>query len=90
MGYRITNLRPVHGFSAETASAATIIRASVVGIPVSTTHIICSSIMGVGSTMGFSTVKWGVGRSNVWAWFLTIPLSAVIGYASFTLIRIFL
>jgi len=83
MGYRITNLRPVHGFAAETAGAGTIIGASLIGIPVSTTHIICSSIMGVGSTMGFSTVKWGVARRIVWAWILTIPISAVIGFVSY-------
>jgi PiT family inorganic phosphate transporter len=83
MGYKITKLRPVHGFAAETAGAATIIGASVAGIPVSTTHVICSSIMGVGSTMGTSTVKWGVARNIVWAWILTIPISALIGFVSF-------
>ena len=87
MGYKITKLRPVHGFAAETAGAATIIGASMVGIPVSTTHIICSSIMGVGTTMGASTVKWGVARSIVIAWILTIPISALIGFASFAAIR---
>ncbi len=59
MGYKITRLRPVHGFAAETAGATTIIGASVAGIPVSTTHIICTSIMGVGTTMGTSTVNGG-------------------------------
>jgi PiT family inorganic phosphate transporter len=90
MGYKITKLRPVHGFAAETAGAATIIGASVIGIPVSTTHIICSSIMGVGTTMGTSTVKWGVARSIVIAWILTIPVSAFIGFVSFALIRVFI
>ena len=88
MGFNITRLRPVHGFSAETASAATIIGASVVGIPVSTTQVICASIMGVGSTMGTSAVKWSVARSILWAWLLTIPLSALIGYVTFMLVRI--
>jgi PiT family inorganic phosphate transporter len=88
MGYKITKLRPVHGFAAETAGAATIIGASVIGIPVSTTHIICSSIMGVGTTMGTSTVKWGVARSIMLAWILTIPISALIGFVVFTVIRI--
>jgi inorganic phosphate transporter, PiT family len=87
MGYKITKLRPVHGFAAETAGAATILGASVAGIPVSTTHIICTSIMGVGSTMGTSTVKWGVARRIVWAWVLTIPISAIIGFAAFAVIR---
>jgi PiT family inorganic phosphate transporter len=90
MGYKITKLRPVQGFAAETAGAGTIIGASLLGIPVSTTHIICSSIMGVGSTMGISTVKWGVARTIMWAWILTIPISALIGFASFFIIRIFI
>lgn len=90
MGYKITKLRPVHGFAAETAGAATILGASVAGIPVSTTHVICTSIMGVGTTMGTSTVKWGVARSIMTAWILTIPISAMIGYAAFAVIRIFI
>jgi PiT family inorganic phosphate transporter len=88
MGYKITKLRPVQGFAAETAGAATIIGASIVGIPVSTTHVICSSIMGVGTTMGASTVKWGVARSIIIAWILTIPISALIGFVAFAVIRI--
>jgi inorganic phosphate transporter, PiT family len=88
MGYKITKLRPVHGFAAETAGAATILGASVAGIPVSTTHIICTSIMGVGTTMGSSTVKWGVARNIMWAWVLTIPISAIIGFAAFAVIRV--
>jgi inorganic phosphate transporter, PiT family len=88
MGYKITKLRPVQGFAAETAGAATILGASAMGIPVSTTHVICSSIMGVGTTMGTSTVKWGVARSIVIAWVLTIPISALIGFASFAVIRV--
>jgi inorganic phosphate transporter, PiT family len=90
MGYKITKLRPVQGFAAETAGAATILGASVAGIPVSTTHVICSSIMGVGSTMGASTVKWGVARSIMIAWVLTIPVSAVIGFVTFAVIRVFI
>jgi inorganic phosphate transporter, PiT family len=88
MGYKITKLRPVHGFAAETAGASTIIGASLLGIPVSTTHIICTSIMGVGTTMGISTVKWGVARRILWAWILTIPVSAAIGFVAFSVIRI--
>lgn len=83
MGYRITTLRPVDGFSAETAGAATILGSSIVGIPVSTTQIICTSIMGVGTTGGAGMVRWGVARSIAWAWILTIPLSAIIGYLAF-------
>jgi PiT family inorganic phosphate transporter len=88
MGYKITKLRPVHGFAAETAGAATILGASALGIPVSTTHIICTSIMGVGTTMGASTVKWGVARTIAFAWILTIPLAALIGFVSFAIIRV--
>ena len=88
MGYNIIKMRPVHGFAANTASAATIIGASIGGIPVSTTHIISTSIMGVGTTMGTSAVKWGVARRIMWAWILTIPISAVIGFISFLMIRL--
>ena len=88
MGYKITKLRPVHGFAAETAGAVTILGASVMGIPVSTTHVICTSIMGVGTTMGASTVKWGVARSIALAWILTIPISAIIGFVAFMVIRL--
>lgn len=87
MGQRITTLRPVHGFSAETGGAATIIGASIAGIPVSTTHIICSSIMGVGATKRASAVRWGVARNIVWAWILTIPISALIGGLSFLILK---
>jgi len=88
MGYKITRLRPVHGFAAETAGAVTILGASALGIPVSTTHIISTSIMGVGTTMGASTVKWGVARTIAIAWILTIPLAALIGFVSFAVIRV--
>jgi PiT family inorganic phosphate transporter len=88
MGSKITKLRPVHGFAAETAGAATILGASAVGIPVSTTHIICTSIMGVGTTMGTSAVKWGIARTIALAWILTIPLAALIGFVAFAIIRV--
>jgi PiT family inorganic phosphate transporter len=90
MGYKITRLRPVHGFAAETAGAVTILSASGLGIPVSTTHIISTSIMGVGSTMGASTVKWGVARTIAIAWILTIPAAGIIGFVSFAIIRVFI
>jgi PiT family inorganic phosphate transporter len=90
MGYKITKLRPVHGFASETAGASTIIGSSMLGIPVSTTHIICTSIMGVGTTMGTSAVKWGIARSIVFAWILTIPISAFIGFVAFAIIRVFI
>ena len=90
MGHKITKLRPVHGFAAETAGAATILGASIAGIPVSTTHVICSSIMGVGATKRLSAVRWGIARNIVWVWILTIPISAAIGYLAFFIIRFFI
>jgi PiT family inorganic phosphate transporter len=90
MGHRITKLRPVHGFAAETAGAATILGASVAGIPVSTTHVICSSIMGVGATKRLSAVRWGIARNIVWVWILTIPISALLGFVAFKVIKLFI
>jgi PiT family inorganic phosphate transporter len=90
MGHKITKLRPVHGFAAETAGAATIIGASLAGIPVSTTHVICSSIMGVGATKRLSAVRWGIARNIVWVWILTIPISAAIGYTAFFILHLFI
>ncbi len=87
MGMRITKLKPVGGFCAETAGAATLIFTAVAGIPVSTTHTITGAIAGVGATTRLSAVRWGVARQIVWAWILTIPLSAAIAAASFILIR---
>jgi PiT family inorganic phosphate transporter len=79
MGMRLTKLRPVGGFCAETAGAVMLIGTAVGGIPVSTTHTITGSIMGVGATQRLSAVRWGVAGSIVWAWILTIPLSGMIG-----------
>jgi PiT family inorganic phosphate transporter len=90
LGLRITKLRPVHGFAAETASAATILGASIAGIPVSTTHVISTAIMGVGATKRASAVRWGIARNIVWVWILTIPISALIGFAAFKLIQLFM
>jgi PiT family inorganic phosphate transporter len=90
MGHRITKLRPVHGFAAETAGAATILGASVAGIPVSTTHVICASIMGVGATKRLSAVRWGIARNIVWVWILTIPISALLGFFAFKIIQFFI
>ena len=78
MGLRITKLRPVGGFAAETAGAITIIGASSFGIPVSTTHTITGAIVGVGATHRLSAVRWGVAGRIVWAWILTIPMSAAV------------
>jgi PiT family inorganic phosphate transporter len=79
MGSRITKLRPVGGFCAETAGAISILIATRFGIPVSTTHTITGAIVGVGSTHRLSAVRWGVAGRIVWAWVLTIPAAAGIG-----------
>ena len=76
MGQKITKLRPVGGFCAETGGAMTLFIASAGGIPVSTTHTITGAIVGVGSARKFSAVRWGLAGSIVWAWVLTIPASA--------------
>ena len=81
MGMRITKLRPVGGFCAETAGAFTLVGASMAGIPVSTTHTITGAIVGVGATHRASAVRWGVAGRIVWAWVLTIPASAAIAAA---------
>jgi len=78
MGQKITKLRPVGGFCAETAGAITLFMATALGIPVSTTHTITGAIVGVGSSRKVSAVRWGVAGSIVWAWVLTIPCSAFI------------
>ena len=78
MGQKITKLKPVGGFCAETGGAMTLFLATVLGIPVSTTHTITGAIVGVGSTRKMSAVRWGVAGSIVWAWVLTIPCSALI------------
>jgi PiT family inorganic phosphate transporter len=80
LGLRITTLRPVHGFAAETAAAAVIEGASHLGIPVSTTHCISTAIMGVGTTRRFSAVRWGVAGNIVAAWILTFPICGGLGY----------
>jgi PiT family inorganic phosphate transporter len=78
MGTKITKLQPIGGFSAETAAACSIIGATVAGIPVSTTHTITGAIVGVGATKRLSAVRWGVAGNIIWAWILTIPISAII------------
>ncbi len=79
MGQKICKLQPVHGFAAESAGALTLYGATLLGIPVSTTHTITGSIVGVGSTRGVHAVKWGVATRVLWAWVLTIPASASVG-----------
>ena len=76
MGQKITKLKPVHGFCAETGGALTLFLATALGVPVSTTHTITGAIVGVGSTRKVSTVRWGVAGNIVWAWIFTIPAAA--------------
>jgi len=80
LGHRVVKLQPVHGFAAETAAASVIQLASHWGIPLSTTHVISSSIMGVGATRRLSAVKWSLVGRIVWAWVLTLPATAALGY----------
>src|SRR2546421_8066813 len=88
MGSKITKLRPVGGFCADTAGAITLFGATAAGIPVSTTHTITGAIAGVGSTTRLSAVKWRVAGRIVWAWVLTIPAAAAFAALSFFIIRL--
>jgi PiT family inorganic phosphate transporter len=87
MGSRVTKLKPVGGFCAETGGALSIVIASHWGIPVSTTHTITGAIVGVGATHRMSAVRWGVAGSIVWAWVLTIPAAGIIAATSFLILR---
>ena len=85
MGQRITKLKPVGGFCAETGGAVTLFLATALGIPVSTTHTITGAIVGVGSVQRASAVRWGVAGTIVWAWILTIPASAMVAALAYWL-----
>jgi inorganic phosphate transporter, PiT family len=78
MGQKITKLRPVGGFCAETSGAFSVFLATFLGIPVSTTHVITGSIVGVGTATSLSSVRWGIAGRIIWSWFLTIPATALI------------
>jgi len=88
MGSRITKLRPVGGFCAETAGAMTILLATRFGIPVSTTHTITGSIVGVGAVQRLSAVRWGIAGRIVWAWVMTIPAAATIAAVSYWILAL--
>ena len=90
MGQKITKLKPVGGFCAETGGAITLFTATALGIPVSTTHTITGAIVGVGAARKFNAVRWGVAGGIVWAWILTIPCSAFIAAVSWWLAQQFL
>jgi PiT family inorganic phosphate transporter len=81
LGHKMVKLHPINGFAAETSGAAVIIFASVFGLPVSTTHVISSSIMGVGAAKRFNAVRWSVVERMVWSWILTLPVSAAMAWA---------
>jgi PiT family inorganic phosphate transporter len=87
MGQRITKLKPVGGFCAETAGAITLLGTAFAGIPVSTTQTITGAIMGVGATRRLSAVRWGVANTILWAWVLTIPLSALIAAITYAIVK---
>jgi len=80
MGHKIVRMQPIHGFAAQTTAAAVIQVATHWGIPLSTTHVISTSIMGVGATKRLSAVKWGIVGRIVWAWILTLPVTALLAY----------
>jgi PiT family inorganic phosphate transporter len=80
LGHKLVKLHPINGFAAETGGAAVIIACSVFGLPVSTTHVISSSIMGVGAAKRFSAVRWSVVERMVWSWILTLPVSAFMAW----------
>jgi PiT family inorganic phosphate transporter len=87
MGQKITTLRPIDGFCAETAAASSIFLSTHLGIPVSTTHVITGAISGVGAVQRFSAVRWGVTLRIVWAWIFTIPVSAIIAALVYYLVH---
>ena len=80
MGHKMVKMQPVHGFAAETTAAVILHGCAEIGVPVSTTHVISTSIMGVGATKRLSAVKWGVVERIIWAWVLTLPVTALLGY----------
>src|SRR5712692_3002911 len=88
MGSKITKLKPLGGFCAETAGALTLFATALAGIPVSTTHTITGAIVGVGAIHRLSAVRWGVARRIVWAWMITIPASAAAAGLTFWIIRL--
>ena len=88
MGSRITKITPLEGVAAESAGAITLFFTQYFGIPVSTTHTITGSIIGVGLTKRLSAVRWGLTINIIWAWIITIPVSAVVAGLVFALLRI--
>jgi inorganic phosphate transporter, PiT family len=89
LGHKMVKLHPINGFAAEGSSAAVILVASLFGIPVSTTHVVSSSIMGVGAAKRFNAIRWSVVERMVWAWILTLPITALLAYGLVRLSQLF-
>jgi inorganic phosphate transporter, PiT family len=89
LGHKLVKLQPVHGFAAETAGASVLLGTAMMGMPVSTTHVITSSIMGVGAAKRWSAMKWIVAEQIVWAWIFTLPVTAAIAYGLVKLVGLF-
>ncbi len=88
MGHRVVELEPVHGFAAETTAATVILGAAQFGAPVSTTHVISSAIMGVGSARGPKGVRWGVARRILIAWIFTIPAAGLVAAGTWAILHL--
>ena len=89
MGHKMVKMQPVHGFAAETTAATILYVTASMGVPVSTTHVISTSIMGVGASKRLSAVKWGVVERILWAWVLTLPITGLLGYGLVRLLHVF-
>ena len=81
LGHKLVRLQPVHGFAAETAGATVLFTTAEMGMPVSTTHVITTSVMGVGAAKRLNALKWSIVERILWAWLLTLPATAGAGYA---------
>jgi PiT family inorganic phosphate transporter len=90
LGMKLVQLRPIHGFAAETAAATVIEVASRIGLPLSTTHVISSTIMGVGASKRFSAVRWGIGKNIVLAWVLTLPACLILAWIICKFLHLFI
>jgi PiT family inorganic phosphate transporter len=90
LGFRLTKLEPVNGFAAETSGSMAILLASHFGIPLSTTHCITTSIMGVGAARRFSSVRWGMATNIILTWIITFPVCGILGYFFSWLLRMIL
>jgi PiT family inorganic phosphate transporter len=89
LGKNMVKLEPVHGFAAQTTASMVIEAATSIGVPLSTTHVISGSVMGVGATKRLNAVKWSVAERMVWAWIMTIPICGGVGYILVSISRLF-